>query len=701
MSKWKKLIIVLVGFVCIVFAVLLILAKTLITPERVREAIVPIVEESLQRELRLGAIEISLFSGIILNDLVLTGHEADESFVTVEKAVLRYRVWPLLLLQVEVDELRLEQPVIHLTRFHDGSFNFSDLTEPADAAVPESSNQSAVSGASPVSVHVSEIVITDGTLVFVDQSATESVQHTLSTLNLTVKDFSLTEPFMVSLATTWNSNNLALAGRFDLDDLATDVTLRMNAIQLEVKGDLLAEAKGDRLRAEINLPAMSVTELLDSIPKEIVEVPALSGLSGQLGTQLILDGLVAEPDNLLSSGRIEINNLTASTGSFHSVMNGIILLERKSLKTDSLSLTINDQLLDVSVAVDNVKQQPLQADFTISSSSIDLDRFIPVADEESEGEASQGGASTEASVQAVEAGPFDLPVELNGTIKVEKMLYRGLPLQNVVARLTLKKNWLTIERLVAAIAGGMLEQSGQVNLGVRGLQYNSQTSLQNVAINPIVKALKPKFSESIFGIVDGQVTISGAGTEADTIKEKLIGNGNFDLKQARLTRMPALDSAAGLLNMTELKEITIDDGHATFRINKGVVDVNLKTNGPQLKQTTNGTVSLAGQLGLKVNLSTSPQLSKKLDHKGVLRDVFIGKDGWGRVPLRIKGDYAAPKVTLDMKEVRQQATRGAIDSLADRLIKKAGGGNKGSETQDKDDPTRKLIDGALKSLFGN
>ena len=117
-----------------------------------------------------------------------------------------------------------------------------------------------------------------------------------------------------------------------------------------------------------------------------------------------------------------------------------------------------------------------------------------------------------------------------------------------------------------------------------------------------------------------------------------------------------------------------------------------------LKLTTDGTVSLAGQLGLKVNLSMSPQLSKKLDNKGLLRNVLIGRDGWAHVPLRVKGAYSAPKVTLDMKVLQRQATQGAIDSLADKLLKKASGSRKGSETED---PAKKLIDDALKGLFGN
>ena len=703
MSLWKKILIALVCSVCFAFVALLVLAKVMITPERVRATVVPLVEENLERNLQLGEIEISLFSGIVLNDLVLTERATAESFVSVDRAVLRYRLWPLFLLKVEVDELRLERPRIHLTRQRDGSFNFSDLTEPSTGPVQKNTSQAPVSETPPVGVYVSEIVITDGSLVFVDLTEEEAEQQTLSALNLTVKDFSLTESFRFSLATDWNANEITLTGQFDLDDLAADLSASLNALQLEVKGDLLAEAKGDRLRAEISLLTTSVAELSSSIPRELVALPDTAALSGSITAELILDGLLVEPTKLLKNGRVDLGNITASTKFTENSLNGTVLLERRSLKTDNLSLSINDQKLDVFVEVGDFLHQPLQADFTMRSARIDLDSFIPEVKDKSQAVPSSEPTkpSTEPAVQPVEIGPYDLPVVVNGSIEIDQLLYHGLSMNDFSVLLSLKNNILTFKRLATAVAGGRLEQSGQVDLGVQGLRYSNQSSLQNVHLNPVVKALKPELAKSLFGVVSGRINMSGAGTVVSSIKQNLLGGGKFALQKAKLASMPALDSAAILLNMPELREIVIDKGEATFNVAKGLVTLDLQSQGPLLKLTTDGTVSLAGQLGLKVNLSMSPQLSKKLDNKGLLRNVLIGRDGWAHVPLRVKGAYSAPKVTLDMKVLQRQATQGAIDSLADKLLKKASGSRKGSETEQKDDPAKKLINDALKGLFGN
>ncbi len=700
MALWKKIFIALVGSGCLVFVALLVVAKVMITPERVRAAVVPLVEESLERNLQLGEIDISIFSGIVLNDLVLTERESAEPFVAVEKAVLRYRLWPLFLLKVEVDELRLERPTVHLTRLRDGSFNFSDLTESSEATVTEKPIQNTASETSPVGVYVSEIVIVDGLLVFVDQAEEKAVQQTLSALNLTVKDFSLTEPFQFSLDTDWNGNEIALTGQFDLDDLAADLSARLNAIQIEVKGDLLAEAKGDRLRVEISLPATAVSELLGSIPTELGALPDMSGLTGQIAAEVILDGLVSDPTNLLRTGRIDLNNITAVTKFTENSLNGTVMLERKSLQTDNLVLRINDQALDVYVEVRNFMQQPLQADFTMHSSRIDLDSFIPVTEGSPQTKTSPEPV-VQSAVQPVELGPFDLPVEINGTVEIEQLLYHGLPMQDFTVHLALKNNKLTFERLSMSVAGGRLEQSGQVDLGVQGLRYNNQSSLQNVQLNPVVKALQPELAKSLFGVVSGQINMRGAGTLESSIKNNLRGDGDFTLHQAKLTNMPALDSAAILLNMPEIREIVIDDGQATFKVAKSLLSIDLKSKGPLFKLTTAGTIALDGQLGLKAHLFMSPQLSGKLDKKGLLRNILVGKDGWASVPLRVKGHHSSPQVSLDMRLLQKQAAQGAIDSLADRLLKKARGSNKESETGQKDDLTKKLIDGALKGLFGN
>ena len=178
-------------------------------------------------------------------------------------------------------------------------------------------------------------------------------------------------------------------------------------------------------------------------------------------------------------------------------------------------------------------------------------------------------------------------------------------------------------------------------------------------------------------------------------------NVNFDFNQAKLTRIPALDSAARLLSVPELTEVVIDEGYVALKIAKQIVALDLNTKGSDFEQQTTGTATFSGQLGLRVKLSISPHLSKKLDRRKVLGEVLTDKSGWSHVPLRIKGDYASPKVVLDTTAMARQAKQGAVEKLSERLKKKLKLSDSKSEAASEDDPAAKLIDSALKGLFGN
>lgn len=695
MTRWKKVLTVLCGLIFSALVLFFVLAKVLITPERVRDSIVPMVAESLHRDLQLGEIEISLFSGIVLNDVILSERAADTPFISIEKAVLRYRLWPLLLLQVQVDELRLVRPRIEIVQYADGKFNFSDISGAKEGDVQKIPTQESSTKKGTIAVKVSEIVITDGALQYVHQTAGESGTESVTSVNFSAHDFSLTEPFQLSLAADWESNALSLNGTFDLDDLSTDVRVRMNAVQLKVKGDLLAEAKGERLRGTIKLPATPVDALLGSLPKGVLTLPAGLTLSGEVAAELVLDGLISEPAKLLSSAEIKILNLASSFDSIQAGLNGTFLLEREVLKTDGLKLKLNDQPLDISLRIEDLMKQPLKGSFAVQAPRIDLNKLFPVAD------AAPSSVQDPASCpQRDEIGPFDLPVDLSGEVLIEEILYRDLPLQKVELRLTLKKNRLIIERLTALVAGGKFEQTASVDLGVEGFRYQGHINFQEIQAHPIVKVFRPALSESLFAVVDGEVELSGEGTVPEVVKKRLNAQANVTLKQGKLTNIPLLDSAAALLAVSELKEVIIDSGRALLRLDKGVVNLDIQTLGPQFNKVTVGTVSLSGPLDLKVNLALSPQLSQKLDRRKVLGELLTDRSGWTHIPLRVKGETSSPEVTLDMAKVREQAKQGAVDKLSERLKKELNRGKNGSQPSASDDPTSRLIDSALKGLFG-
>jgi hypothetical protein len=96
MRKIGKIVAILAVILVVIVAGGAILAKVLITPERIQATIVPMAQEQLGREVSLEGIEFSIFSGIVLEGVQVKEENGEDDFIRADRALLRYRLWPLL-----------------------------------------------------------------------------------------------------------------------------------------------------------------------------------------------------------------------------------------------------------------------------------------------------------------------------------------------------------------------------------------------------------------------------------------------------------------------------------------------------------------------------------------------------------------------------------------------------------------------------
>ncbi|HEX9873908.1 MAG TPA: AsmA family protein, partial [Deferrimonas sp.] len=171
MNRFIKISAMIAGAVVVLVVALIVLAQILITPERVRETVLPLAEKALHRKVALGEIDVSLFSGISIQDIRVQEKTGAEDFVVADRIVLRYRIWPLFFLRVVVDEVRLEGPKIRLERLADGSFNFSDLTVPAAAESPAPKEEPATENGKEINLLVARVAVSGGEVLFFDHAA--------------------------------------------------------------------------------------------------------------------------------------------------------------------------------------------------------------------------------------------------------------------------------------------------------------------------------------------------------------------------------------------------------------------------------------------------------------------------------------------------------------------------------------------------
>ena len=175
MSRLTKISLLVSGILVVSAIVLMVLVKTLVTPEKVGGTLVPLAEKSLQRKISLGKIEIGLFSGISLQDLHVLQRSGTDDFIAFKSMDLHYQLLPLLTGKIVIDQVKFVQPKIVVIRNIDGSFNFSDLldhkvkTKEKDRPATSTEGESTSSGRA-FNLLVNEVVISGGEVILIDGS---------------------------------------------------------------------------------------------------------------------------------------------------------------------------------------------------------------------------------------------------------------------------------------------------------------------------------------------------------------------------------------------------------------------------------------------------------------------------------------------------------------------------------------------------
>ena len=354
MKKAPKIIIGVVVVLVVAFIGLIVLAKVLITPERVRDTVVPLAEKALERKVSLGEIKVSLFSGIELHDLVIYEAQGDELFVASDLVRLRYQLLPLLAMQVVIDEVRIEKPQIRVERFNDGRFNFSDLLgEPSETA--ESSQETGQGGIStPLNLLVTEVRIEDGQLLFLDHlvEGRAPYRHEITAFQLGATGITLDGTVPVTLSGRLNDATLSLDGKVRLAPLSAraDVTLSgLDVLQFKHYFD-------EMLPGTLSGLKLNLETSLDGGPESMSAVGRLTAAD----LDLALDAM---PDAPLEKAQIGIDyDLKVDMGG-------------NVLGINQLRVDFNGIVLEASGQIDGLTATP-RADLKVEIPDLDLRQAV-------------------------------------------------------------------------------------------------------------------------------------------------------------------------------------------------------------------------------------------------------------------------------------------------------------------------------------
>ncbi len=784
MSKSVKVGMFAIGTMAVMAIVFAIIIKTQITPERVRKTLLPLVENSLQRKVDFGEINIGIFSGISVADLKVTEKNGSGEFFYVEIMELRYQLWPLFMGKVVVDQALLVQPEIFVSRMPDGKFNFSDLISADTGGDPKGNAKAKPS--SKFNLLVKEVKVIGGELLYVDKfiNAKSPYRYFLKDLNFKAKQLSLTSPFPIELSAVIDDANIDVSGNYDISNSSGAMTVNLDALDLvkfapyyrdripaklgsadlslnlEVdvtpetissKGKIICDKvdlvlnqfpdkrveqamlgvnysidfdfKNKKLRistlllnfndialggeGEVDLstddPAIvfsllfkqfDLRKVMQNLPPELSRAYQKYSVAGTLNGQIDLAGKIKDGMNLFQSAKLNLKDVRATADTLRAGISGEVIYAKNILKTDNMQLQYGDQQLKLQLNAEKTGHL-FRGDFALTADTLDINKIIPekTIDPVSEVRPSVAeNINSHSSAQRNEIGPFEIPINMVGTLTVDRMIYKQLRIDKVAADIKIRNNIITISNFFSKIGDGKFKGSAEVDLGVKGFAYNGKVSLSQPNVATLADGLMLSANQKVSGRMQWRNSFSGRGTvNSDQLQLK----GGFDIYDGAVKGSPLLLALASFVVDSDLQAISFDSFTGEYFLLNNKMNIDALLDSSKTKLAPSGTVSTAGELDFKLDTKFAPETMSKLGIDRKIKQMVVDRSGWGTLPLVVGGSTDIPTIGFDTDALQAIAVSKTKERVTQELLEKV------SPEASAAEPMQQLLDDTLDKLFGN
>ncbi len=271
MFTWKRLL-----YASALIIILLFAFTSLILPGIVIDRAQSWVAAETGRTLKIDSVTINpLGLTVAIHELSLSEADQHTPFITWQKLSLSLSVKSLFHLAPIVDELKLDNPTLHLERLADHQFNFSDLLpETKEEASPDSPKE-------PSRFSLNNLTINNGSIELIDSSLGEEIKHTIQELNLALPAI----------------GNLAYMVENPVQPMLHAV---VNDAPIDIQGTLKPFSKTQEMHFKLALDDIDLPFYLGYVPMELpiqlrtgrlsFDLGLIYRLSAETGPQLELNG---------------------------------------------------------------------------------------------------------------------------------------------------------------------------------------------------------------------------------------------------------------------------------------------------------------------------------------------------------------------------------------------------------------------------
>jgi len=360
-------------------------------------------------------------------------------------------------------------------------------------------------------------------------------------------------------------------------------------------------------------------------------------------------------------------------------------------------LNLDQEQLQLRGNIKNYTNTP-ETRLDLSSKKLDLDHLvallagIPTTAHKLEKD-SQGKNQPRSASDKKEPGSL----LVSGDISVSQAIYRKLSIEDLQLNYAFKNGLFSISKMTAIAAGGKITaRKIAVDLDKPTLAFQGETEIEGLDLNALGKALKPEGKEIFGGRLAGKFTLKGAGSEWEKIKQTLAGTGNYRISKGWFKNSGITASIADLLGLPELKDLKFDQAFGNITVENGIANLSCQIESPDLAATTQGSISLAGDLDLPIAISLSPSLSDRIQQRLSIARLLANEQGETVLRLKLKGTVDHPRPALDEKAARIQAEQLIQEKILKRLKKHESGSGETQEQKQEPTSPREI----LKGIFG-
>jgi len=701
MKKLLKIAVVVFVFILFLIAGLSLFLKSYLKEEKLRAWVSEAAQKSINREVAVGGLDISLFRGIVVKDFEIKEKDSKSAFLTMKRFACNYQWLPLLQKKLVIDELSLEDADVFLKVNPDGTFNFSDLLK-KDQSKDQEEEASKKAGL-PIALNVENIKVKNVKIHYADEAGKLKKADVALEGEMKVaarsQDALSSEGWIHAAAAeiafkdkTFKNMEAAARYRIDADMASKQIAVQqldLDVIKIPVHlAGKVDYSSGAAYSLSLKIPSYSLSQL----PPEVAAafLPKSLALGGSVSLLLNVDKKPPKEAPVDFNGNIKMEKVSCAYQKMKLILDGVAKISPDVISLEGMKLIAGQNEARISGAVKNYREYP-DVMLAIRSGYISLDELL--------GTAPVSGQQPQAKTPAVkkEREPMNLKLKADVSLDIDKTVYKGVAIHDFSSRYELKNNIFSVPYLKGKTLNGAFFIKGAVDLAQRGTAYNLSADFNGVKLEELVSAFAPKAKDKLFGTISGKAAISGAGTVLENLKRNLKGNGTFAVNDGTIKNAEISGGLLAFLGLQDLKEIKMDTANGDFTIADGLVNLKTIIHSKDMALDEAGAIGLDQRLDLNVLVKVSERLAPKLISQSSIAQFLSSEKGWTSLPLKVGGTLSKPSYGVDMKyvgkKVTEQLQKRAGEELQKILLKDKNKSTSGEAGRNKTTtPVERMLD---------